>query len=151
MKFFTGTFLLILLAQMSEAQYYYKDLITAKEGSAKWKLYRDNRVRSVKLNSYERDGSPAEGFLGEQEVAGDGSSITTHTRARGMGESWSIAAYSAQGRTLKITDTSEAYRSVSDYTYDAQGRISSIVNTSIETDNHLKDVEEHVWSYDPAH
>jgi YD repeat-containing protein len=150
MKFFTGTFLLLVLAQVCEAQYYYKDLMTAKEGKAKWQLYKESRVRSVKLNSYERDGSPAEGFVGEQEAAADYSHITTHTKAKGMAESWSIAKYTAEGLTEKITDTSESYRSVSDYTYDGQGRISSIQNTSIETDNHLKEVELHTWSYDAA-
>ncbi|HXO78063.1 MAG TPA: hypothetical protein VN824_22570, partial [Puia sp.] len=55
-----------------------------------------------------------------------------------------------QGLTQKISDTTDTYRSTSDYRYDAEGRLQSILNTSIETDNHLRDVEQHIWSYDAA-
>ncbi|HEY4287460.1 MAG TPA: hypothetical protein VGN00_10225 [Puia sp.] len=145
---FTGSLLLIVLTQVCSAQYYYKDLVTTRQNEARWRLYRDNRVKSVKLSSFERDGSPTEGFAGDQEVSGD--HLTTHTKASGNAESWIIATYTPQGLTLKITDTSDTYRSVSDYQYDADGRLQSILNTSIETDNHLRDVEQHIWSYNAA-
>src|SRR5262249_6693317 len=128
--------LLIALTQTCSAQYYYKDLITTQQNDSRWHLYRDNRVKSVNLSSFEKDGSPTEGFAGDQEVSSDGSRITTHTRSNGNAESWIIAAYTPQGQTLSITDTSDTYRSVSEYQYDAQGRIQLITNTSIETDNH---------------
>jgi hypothetical protein len=145
---FTGSMLLILLTQVSSAQYYYKDLVTTRENETRWHLYKDNRVKSVKLSSFERDGSPAEGFVGDQETSGD--RLTTHTKASGNPESWIIAIYTPQGLTQKITDTSDTYRSVSDYQYDADGHLRSILNTSVETDNHLRDLEQHFWSYDAS-
>lgn len=146
----TGSLLLILLAKASIAQYYYKDVITTRQNEARWRLYKELRVKSVKLNSFEGNGRPAEGFVGEQEVSGDGTRLTTHAKATGNAESWIIASYTPEGLTSKITDTSDTYRSVSDYQHDAAGRIISILNTSIETDNHLKDLELHLWSYDPS-
>ena len=146
----TGSLLLLLLARVCSAQYYYKDVVTIRQNEARMQLYRDNKVKSVKLNSFERDGSPTEGFTGSQEISADGSRISTHTKATGSPESWIIATYSPQGITLKTTDTSDTYRSVSDYQYDAQGRIQSILNTAIETDNHLKDLELHLWQYDAS-
>jgi hypothetical protein len=148
MKIITGSLLLMVLTQVCSAQYYYKDLVTTRQNEARWRLYKDNHVKSVKLNSFERDGSPTEGFTGDQEVSGD--RLTTHTKATGNAESWIIASYSPQGLTVRTTDTSDTYRSSSDYQYDALERIQSILNTSIETDNHLKDVEQHLWSYDAA-
>ena len=143
-----GSVLLIALTQVCSAQYYYKDLVTTRQNERRWSLYKDNRVKSVKLSSFERDGSPTEGFTSDQEVSGE--SLTTHTKASGNAESWIIASYTPQGLTQKITDTSDTYRSTSDYQYDANGRLQSILNTSIETDNHLRDVEQHIWSYDAA-
>ena len=145
---FTGSMLLIVLTQVCSAQYYYKDLVTTRQNERRWSLYKDNRVKSVTLSSFERDGKPTEGFAGDQEVSGE--SLTTHTKASGNAESWIIATYTPQGLTQKITDTSDTYRTTSDYQYDADGRLQSILNTSIETDNHLRDVEQHVWSYDAA-
>jgi len=142
--------LLIALTQTCSAQYYYKDIISTQQNDARWRLYRDNRVKSVKLNSFEKDGSPTEGFAGNQDVSSDGARITTYTKSTGNAESWIIASYNPQGQTVRITDTSDTYRSISDYQYDAQGHIQSITNTSIETDNQFKSIEQHSWSYDAA-
>jgi len=142
--------LLIALSQTCSAQYYYKDLISTQQNDARWRLYRDSRVKSVKLSSFERDGNPTEGFAGDQDVSSSGARITTYTKSNGNAESWIIASYNPQGQTTQITDTSDTYRSVSDYQYDAQGHIKSITNTSIETDNHFTTVEQHSWSYDAS-
>jgi YD repeat-containing protein len=102
----------------------------------------------VKLSSFEADGQPTEGFLGDQDVSVDFSRITTHSKSSGTPESWIIVNYSPQGQPLTIADTGDTYRSVSEYQYDAAGRLVSIVNTSTETDNQLKDVEAHIWQYE---
>jgi YD repeat-containing protein len=148
MKILAGFLSLIVLAQVCKAQYYYKDVVSTRENAAQWQTYKDNHVRSVKLSSFEGDGQPTEGFQGDQQVAADFSSITTHSKSSGTPESWIIATYSPRGLTLKITDTSDTYRSVSEYQYDSRGRLQSIVNTSIETDNQVKDVETHLWQYE---
>src|ERR1700744_1045662 len=113
-----GCLLLCIITQASEAQFYYKDLLLNQETAHRWKLYRDNRVRSVSLTSTEADGKPTEGFLGEQDVATDLSRITTHTKTSGTADSWIITDYSLQGRMLKNTDTSDTYQNVSEYKYD---------------------------------
>lgn len=147
---FTGSMLLLVLTQVCSAQYYYKDLITTRQNERRWLLYKDNGVKSVKLSSFERDGSLTEGFTGDQEVSGDRLMTHTHTKASGNAESWITATYTPQGLTQKISDTSDTYRSTTEYQYDADGHLQSILNTSIETDNNLRDVEQHIWSYDAA-
>jgi YD repeat-containing protein len=147
---FTGSMLLLVLTQVCSAQYYYKDLITTRQNERRWLLYKDNGVKSVKLSSFERDGSLTEGFSGDQEVSGDRLMTHTHTKASGNAESWITATYTPQGLTQKISDTSDTYRSTTEYQYDADGHLQSILNTSIETDNNLRDVEQHIWSYDAA-
>jgi hypothetical protein len=139
------------MTQASEAQYFYKDLVVNQETANRWKLYRENGVKGVTLISTESDGKPTEGFVGEQEVAANFSRITTHTKSSGTTDSWIITDYSAQGRVLKNTDTSDTYQNVSEYRYDAGGRVTTIADTSIETDNHFREVEVHQWTYDQAH
>ena len=146
-----GCLLLCIISQASEAQFYYKDLLVNQQTTNRWKLYRENRVKGVTLNSTEADGKPTEGFLGEQGVSADYSRITTHTKTSGTSDSWIITDYSPQGRILKNTDTSDTYENVTEYRYDAQGRISVISDTSLETDNHFREVEVHSWSYSPVY
>jgi YD repeat-containing protein len=143
--------LFCIVTQASEAQYYYKDLVVNRENGARWQGYRDNHVKVVTLNSIEADGRPTEGFVGDQQVTADYLHITTHTRTPGTGDSWIIADYSPQGRLIKNTDTSDTFQNSSEYRYDDKGRIVAIIDTSLETDNHFKEVEQHLWSYDPAH
>jgi YD repeat-containing protein len=137
--------------QTGKAQYFYKDLVATRENTAHWQSYRDNRVKSVTLSSFEADGKPTEGFIGEKRLTDDGLEISTHTKTSGSSDSWIITDYSPQGRLLKNTDTSDTYRNVTVYRYDDRGRIQAITDTSIETDNQLKDIEQHLWVYDPAH
>jgi hypothetical protein len=151
MKALMALLLLSVMAQAGEAQYYYKDLVATRENTNRWQAYRKSHVRSVTLSSLEADGKPTEGFLGDQQVSADSLTVTTHTKSAGTTESWIISQYSAEGRLMKNTDTSDTYQSVSEYQYDDRGRIASIRNTSLETDNQLKAVELHVWAYDPAH
>src|ERR1700753_1997055 len=113
MKLITGL-LLLSLTKVCKAQYYYKDLVATRENTTRWKLYKDNHVQSVKLNSFMGDKpDTSAGFAGDQQVSSDYSQITTHTKSASTPESWIIASYNSQGQTLKITDTSDTYRSVS--------------------------------------
>jgi YD repeat-containing protein len=147
MKFLIGSLILILLTGVAKAQYYFKDIIATRQNIAKWQAYKAAGVRSVRVNSFEADGQPTEGFQLDQTINPDLSGITTHSRASGSTETWTFATYSPQGLLTGITDTSDTYQSVSTYQYDDRGRLLSITNTSTETDNHVKAVETHLWQY----
>jgi YD repeat-containing protein len=143
-----STFLLISLVKIGCAQFYYKDLIVTSQTARQWKLYKDNHVKSVTLGSFEHNGDSSKGFQGWQNM-GKLDLITTYTRTEGSPESWLFAYYSSAGWPARTVDSSDTYRSVSEYQYDAQGRVQSITNTSTETDNHLTAVEQHLWKYGP--
>jgi YD repeat-containing protein len=143
---------LSLLTRVCNAQYYYKDLIVNKENTARWRSCKDNHVKAVTLSSLEADGKPTDGFTGDQQVSADYLHVTTHSKSSGTGDSWIFADYSPGGQGLvRNLDTSDTYQNESVYQYDNQGRLTSISDTSTETDNHVTAVEQHIWTYDPAH
>ncbi|HEV3412045.1 MAG TPA: RHS repeat domain-containing protein [Puia sp.] len=150
MKFLIGSLFLILLTGVANAQYYYKDIVATRQNIAQWQAYKSARVKSVRLNSFEGDGQPTDGFQIDQTVNSDFSGMTTHSKTNGATETWTFATYSPQGLLTSITDTSDTYQSVSSYQYDDHGRLLSITNTSTETDNHVKAVETHLWQYASA-
>ncbi|MDR3711587.1 MAG: hypothetical protein P4L51_02135 [Puia sp.] len=141
-------FCLTGFTRVSQAQYYYKDQVVLKQTTATWREYRDNKVRNVKINSFEDNGRPTEGFDCQQDISADYTRITTHTLTKQTPESWLIASYSPMGLLQKSIDTSDTFRSISEYTFDEKGRLTGISNISIETDNQLKDIEIHAWQYD---
>jgi YD repeat-containing protein len=150
MKFLIGFLFLILLTGVANAQFYYKDIISTRQNIAKWQAYKAARVRSVRVNSFEADGQPTDGFQLDQTINSDFSGMTTHSKANGATETWTFATYSPEGLLTSITDTSDTYQSVSTYQYDDHGRLINITNTSTEMDNHIKAVETHLWQYGPA-
>src|ERR1700722_4158727 len=150
MKFLLGTFFPLLLTGIANAQFYYKDIVATRQNMAQWQACKNAKVRSVHLSSFEGDGQPTDGFQIDQTVNPDFSGMTTHSKTNGATETWTFATYSPQGLLTGITDTSDTSQSASTYQYDDRGRLLTITNTSTETDNHIKDVETHLWQYPSA-
>jgi YD repeat-containing protein len=150
MKFLIGFLFLILLTGAANAQFYYKDIISTRQNIAKWQAYKAARVKSVRVTSFEADGQPTDGFQLDQTVNADFSGMTTHAKTNGTTETWTFATYSPEGLLTGITDTSDTYQSVSVYQYDDHRRLTSVTNTSTEMDNHVKEVETHLWQYSAA-
>jgi YD repeat-containing protein len=139
-------FLILFMTNDAMAQYYYKDILLTRQTNQIWKTFKENKISSVKLISYESNGSPTEGFDCRQTIAADFSTINTYTHSSSSSVSDLLAYYDAKG-LIKTVDTSDTYQSTSDYEYDADGKILSITNTSVETDNHIKNTEKHIWKY----
>lgn len=149
MRLFIASILSLFFFLPGRAQYYYKDQILTRETAAQWQIYHDNKVKNVKLNSFEADGNPSEGFQGGQEFFADENRMVTRTRSSSTPDSWILASYTPAGWPRKIVDTSDTYQSTSDYQYDLQKHVVSITNTSLETDNKVKETEAHRWTYGP--
>jgi YD repeat-containing protein len=150
MKLLTGIFCLLLFGGTCQGQYYYKDIIVLRQTEGSWKTYHDNRVKSVALSSYEANGQATEGFTGEQTVSPDFTEITTYTKSNQNVPSNLISVYDSRGLLRKTVDTSESYQSTTEYFYDGQGRLQSILNRSLETDNQINATEAHAWNYDAS-
>jgi len=148
MKELIGLFSFVMFALTAIGQYYYKDIIVSKETTEKWKDYKESNVKSINISSFEGNGQPTEGFIGKISIAGDFSQISTYTRSDENQASTLIAKYNAQGLLINTVDTSDRFESITQYIYDDQGHVTSIMNSSLETDNQVKESEEHIWKYD---
>jgi YD repeat-containing protein len=148
MKELIGLLSLILLIQSATGQYYYKDIIIPRQTAEKWKVYKDNKVSEVTITSFEANGEPTEGFAGKISISGDFSQISTYTRSDENQASTLVAKYDGRGMLTSTIDTSDRFQSITEYAYNDQGHILSISNSSLETDNQVKQSEQHIWKYD---
>ncbi|HEY0679782.1 MAG TPA: RHS repeat domain-containing protein [Chitinophagaceae bacterium] len=146
MKNILGITVLLLLTLSVQSQYYYKDLVTVRQTNAQWAVLKNSKVRSVKLQSFEANNQPSEGFTIEQRISDN--RVITSTNTISSGTSELTATYNPEGRLVQTIDTSEDFHSVTKYEYDANGRITSITNNS--RSGEFLNSEVHVWSYDAS-
>src|SRR5580700_10530065 len=97
MKLLIKLILFVLLAESASAQYYYKDIIAAREAAAKERSFKENRVRGVDLVSKDGMDEPEEGFVCQQKVSGDFLQVSTYTKSKFTPESFQTTTYSADG------------------------------------------------------
>src|SRR5579863_2257331 len=126
MKLFVGSILLLFFQQLAYAQYYYKDIFIAHQLTEKWNAYKKNKVKSVKLLSFESNNQPTDGFVCEQNVTADFSRISTHTKSTYTNEDFLFSYYNNNGSLRRTMDTSDRYQTATDYGYDAKGNLVTI-------------------------
>jgi hypothetical protein len=121
--------------------------VLARQNQDNWKSYRDQKVREVTIQSIDANNEMTPGFACTQTVSPDFSSISTFTKSADIAASILTAYYDRNGRLVKTVDTSDTYKSTTDYSYNDNGEIISLLNNSVETDNHVGATEKHLWIY----
>ncbi|MBS1734244.1 MAG: hypothetical protein JST02_13195 [Bacteroidetes bacterium] len=150
------TFLLALTAaficQSLSAQYYYRDIVSNLQLQKEMALFRENKVRSVVIRSFEDDGSESEGFFCEKKISKDYRKAELFTRSDISGSSLFTSTFDKEGKILGTTDSSTISLSVNTYTYDEAGRIRSILSSVKSSDDDFANeiLEEHIYEYNSS-
>ncbi len=136
----------LLVSIHSQAQYYFNDLISIRQGNDQYKIWRAQKIATIKAISYEPDNSITEGFSVTQEISRDGKKVIITTQTNNQ---TSITTNTYDLGVLKRTQTNNKNISnKTDYSYDAQGRISVVNLSTIDTFMNSTLSEIHQWSYD---
>jgi hypothetical protein len=149
-KLFFG--FLLFSGKMVTAQYYYKDLVSNQQVVADMKAYREHKVKSIKINSFESDGQPSEGFYCEKKLAKDYRSSAFFNKSDMAGNSKLETYFNENGQLLSTYDSSMMAASSNLYGYDEKGRIISIVSAARSRDeDYVTEMQEqHLYSYDES-
>lgn len=139
--------LLTGLFQQAAAQYYHKDIISTKQAQAEKKLMQEKKVRTVKVHSFDADGTASEGFFCERKFSKDYSEMETVTKANTNTEAVLTTVYNNKGLIAKTTDSSEIMGNTSAYDYDAAGNIISITAVSSSSDDDFKTIQTETHRY----
>ena len=141
--------IVFLLAGFSvKSQYYFKDILLARQNQENWKAYHDQKVKAVSIQSLDANNEMTPGFTCTQTVTPDFGEISTFTKSANTSASTLTAFYDRNGRILKTVDTSDTYISTTEYAYNENGQVISMLNNSVETDNHIVATEKHLWIYE---
>jgi len=148
-KFFTTVLSLLAIGLSVQAQFYYRDIISNKQLLAEMAIYRENKVRSIKIKSFEDDGSESDGFFCEKTISKDYRKTELFTRSNISGISLFISLFNDKGQLISTSDSSEIAVSVNKYSYDNEGRIVSILSVIKSSDDDFTNEiqEEHIYLY----
>jgi hypothetical protein len=138
----------LLVAFSAKSQYYYRDILLTRQNQDNWKSFHDQKVRQVDIQSIDANGEMTPGFTCTQTISPDFGAISTFTKSSDMPASTLTAYYSRAGRLLKTVDTSDTYKSTTEYGYTENGEINTMLNNSVETDNQVAVLEKHIWIYE---
>lgn len=131
----------------ASGQYYYKDLLSTQQINETFKLYQQNKVGAVTLNSYQGSTPVTEGFECEQKVNLSKRQVVTYTKTADAGATYLTAYYNPQGLLVQSVDSSAETVSTSLYTYASNNRLVLLAQQTHATDSSSASTEKHIWQY----
>jgi len=142
--------ILTVFTAASQAQYYYKDIVSNKQVISEKQGLKEQKVRSILVHSFEGNGDDSPGFFCEKKISKDFRRIETYTKSNITGKSLQTAYYNDKDQLIQSTDSSELSSTTSMYQYDANGQITNIISNSHSNDDDFSTrlVEEHQYQYD---
>jgi len=142
-------FLACLLFSISnlQAQYYYKDIIGTKESTSIIKAYKAANVSRVVVNTYDGEGNKSDGLFLEQRFSLPELRLRTISKSGDDEPSILTSFADADGRVIKTIDSTQNLITTTHYSYNANGDLSSISSTTIDTAKGINETELHLWEY----
>jgi len=130
-----------------QAQYYYKDIIGTKESADLITSYRNNKVRTVTLNSYTVNNTPIDNFSIQQEFLPAQQALRTITRSEYTRPSYLTSFIDPNGRVVRTLDSSDGVVNTTIYSYNNNGNLIAVSFTAGDTLTAVK-TDDHLWQYD---
>ena len=131
------------------AQYYYKDILTNKDLLNEMALYKENKIKTVSVKSYDRPDEPSEGFFCEKKLKKNYAELETVTKSYASAASVLTSYFNKKGLIEKTVDSSEIAVNITAYGYDANDRLTSITSYSASKDDDVNNdaSEQHLYYY----
>ena len=147
---FVLPFFMLLATGTASAQYYYKDIVSSTQLQADMLKYKENKVRTININSFEDNGAPSEGFFAQKKISKDYSRTELFSRSIISAPSMLVSTFNSKGQLQQTHDSSAISVTDNQYRYDEQGRIARIASSIRSSDDDFTSEihEEHIYSYD---
>ncbi len=145
-----GTILAIFIFSAASAQYYYKDIVSSSQLQTDMNAYRNNKVRTINIKSFEGDGEESEGFFAQKKINKDYTRTELFTRSVISSPSLLVSDFNSKGQILRTHDSSTISVTENRYNYNSSGDLQSVSSSirSRDDDFTTEILEEHIYSYD---
>ena len=123
---------LLLFYFTANSQYYYKDIVAAADITRLMKTYSANNIKNITAKGITPEGSPSSEFSEVGEVNGTTLKVTTNNN---KAISTLKFNFNDRGQLINSVDSAINVKSISTYSYDANGKIISISNSATDADS----------------
>lgn len=132
------------------AQYYYKDIVSSQQLQTDMAAYKNNKVRTINIKSFEGDGLESEGFFAQKKISKDYSKTELFTRSNISAPSLLISEFNDKGQIVKTHDSSTISVTNNNYQYNSKGSLKSVSSSIRSSDDDFTTelFEEHIYEYD---
>ena len=124
--------ILLLFYFAANSQYYYKDIVAAADITRLMKTYTANNIQKISAKGITPEGSSSSEFSEVGEVNGTTLKVTTNNN---KAISTLKFNFNDRGQLINSVDSAINIKSLSTYTYDANGKIISISNSATDADS----------------
>jgi hypothetical protein len=145
----TTIFLLSIFTNHASAQYYYKDIVSNRQLIADMTIYKEHKIRTIDVHSFEADEQPSKGFFCEKKISKNYRQMETYTRSFVTNKSVLTTSFNEKGLLASSVDSSDVSVSSSNFQYNDAGNITSITSNSRSSDDDFTTalLEVHQYSY----
>ncbi|NOU37979.1 MAG: hypothetical protein HOO89_04650 [Ferruginibacter sp.] len=149
MKKTTLLFLSSLIVNLVTAQYYYKDIVSNNQVHADMNTYKENKIKSITIKSFEDNGMESDGFICEKKINKKYSKTELFTGANSKATALFTSYFNKQGKLTSTNDSSEISVTKINYNYDTNGKVLSIFSSISSSDDDFENkiTEEHIYIY----
>lgn len=109
-----------------KAQYYYKDIWNMQQLTKEFSILKNEKLKMVKIKSFEDDGEPSEGFYCEKKINSSYSQSEMISKSYITGQSLLVSNYDSGGRLVKTVDDTPTTNSTTNYEYDDKGHLTLV-------------------------
>jgi len=138
-----------LLVQKAYSQYHYRDMVSSRQAAADMAAYKAHQVKSIKMKSFEGDGSESDNFFCERKISKDFKKSSLYTRIGLTGVSLMESYFNDNGQLGMTYDSSDLAVRISLYQYDAKGRLTdNLMRSRSNDDDYVNELTEtHHYQY----
>ena len=117
---------MIVILPAANAQYYYKDILNTQKINKEFAELKKAGIKLIKLNSFEDNNEPSDGFFAEKKINKDYSQSEMISRSYITEETLIKTDYSKDGRITRTTTTTPTITNTAEYSYDPEGYLIRI-------------------------
>jgi hypothetical protein len=129
------------------AQHYYNDIVASQELSSRMKTFNEAKVKTVTATGYDEGGNKNNDFNEWQEVQDNGSILKVTKRDRQL-VNRVYYRFDDRFRVINARDSSAEIQVVTDYQYDAEGKLELLTISRQDAKTEFSETEQRQWKYD---
>lgn len=145
---YTVLLFLLFCASVAHSQHYYRDIIGGREAASLVASYAKAGVSSVIVNSYDENNTRIQDLNIRQQYLPDKRTLITTTGTPAGGASVLTSVFDGAGNIRWSIDSSARSLGKTEYRYDANGNLQSLLVSSTDSLKSFTETEEHLWQYD---